>query len=198
MLPKLDLRLSALEKTDENQSREYQPVVPVVSIPQRPIPMLPIPMLHETHCIVWLRGMDLVSLDLPRSLRPGAYYNEEDANDFQFIRRSFERSQAAYEHRITWHTDTREPLPNTMRKALPLVQNDKLMALVETMEKRRDTTRTMITTSIMVYEERMHGANTDAEHMRLFEIVCFLTDLPKHPDFLRLEIDLLPGAKTTP
>jgi hypothetical protein len=197
MLPKLDLRMSALEKADEDQSRAYQhtmpfPVVPIQSF-DNPQPV-PIPMLHETHCVVWLHGMSLVTEGLPHILRPGAYYDEDAANDFSFIRRSFERSQAAYEHRITWHTDTREPAPNTMRKALPLVQNAKLMDLVETMEKRRDSTRAMITTSALIFEEKMHGAETEAEREKHFGIVCFLQDLPRHPDFLRLEIDLLPAS----
>lgn len=151
-------------------------------------------MLHETHCVVWLHGMSLVTDDLPRPLRPGACYDEDAANDFSFIKRSMDRSQAAYEHRVTWHTDIREPAPNTMRKALPLVQNNRLMDLVETLEKRRDATRAMITTSILIFQEKMDGAETEEEREKQFEIVCFLQDLPKHPDFLRLEIDLLPTS----
>jgi hypothetical protein len=194
MLPKLDLRLSALEKSDEDRVRADEHLSPPNLLPiqsfDNPQPV-PIPMLKDTHCIVWLHGMSLISDEnLPKPLRPGAYYSEDDYNAFQFIRRSMERSQSAYLTRVTMHTDTHsDAIP---QPTFPIVQNAKLMDLVEVMEKRRDTTRAMINTSILIYEEKMHGAETEAERERQVSIVCFMQDLPKHPDFLRLEIALLP------
>jgi hypothetical protein len=151
-------------------------------------------MLHETHCIVWLHGMSLVTDDLPRPLRPGAYYDEDANTDFEFIRRSFQRSQSAYLTRVTMHTDTHSDA--TPKPTFPIIQNNKLMDLVEVMEKRRDMARAMIVTSALIFEEKMHGAETEEEREKQFGIVCFLQDLPKHPDFLRLEIALLPPLDT--
>lgn len=183
---KLDLRMSAKEKAD---LYDIGPDLHLADIHPEPTGITP--MLRDTHCIVRLKGMELTRENLPRCLLPGAYYSEDDDNDFNFVRRSISRGEAAYMHRVTYHTDTHpDAKPQT---TVPIVANAKLMELVEVMEDRRRKTRDMIATSALIYEEKMHrAAEDDAEHQRLFGVVCFLQDLRAHPDLLRLDISLLP------